>query len=86
MTDLEALFKTLDSLDSDELQQVEHYIEQRKNHQSVWEVAPETLAEINSVMRSVQTEAAQLSDDEINTIINEAIDEVRHDRKNSSSH
>lgn len=46
---------------------------------SWWIVPPENLAEIAEIMRPVQEEAAQMSE-EVNAVIDEAIAEVRRER------
>jgi hypothetical protein len=50
-----------------------------------WVVSPENLAKIDEIMRPVQEEAAQMSEEEINAVINEAITEVRRERKSRDS-
>jgi len=80
MTDLETLFKAVDELSPAELNQLHDYVERRR---SViwWIVPPENLAKIDELMRPVQEEAAQMPEEEVNQIIDEAIAEVRRERK-----
>lgn len=82
MTDLEPLFRTLDDLKPDELEQVRVYIENKRTYQVAWWIIPpEALAKIDEIMRPVQEEAATMSEEEVNAAIDEAIAEVRQERR-----
>lgn len=80
MADLETLFRAVDELDHEELKQLEDYIEQRRKY-AWWVVSPENLKKIDEIMRPVQEEAAHMSEEEINAVIDEALAEVRRERK-----
>lgn len=84
MTNIETLFRVIDALKPDELNRLHDYIEQRRLSMW-WVVPPENLEKIAEVMRPVQEEAAQMSEAEINAVIDEAIAEVRHERKRHQS-
>ena len=80
MADLETLFRAVDELTAEELEQLKNYIEQR--HGVKWWVVPsENLQKLGEIMRSVHEEAAQMTEEEINSAIDEAIAEVRRERK-----
>jgi hypothetical protein len=44
-------------------------------------VPPENLEKIAEIMRPVQEDAAKLSEEAVNTVIDEAVAEVRRERK-----
>jgi hypothetical protein len=48
-----------------------------------WVVPPENLAKIAEIMKPVQEEALHMSEEEINTAIDEAIAAVRRERRQS---
>ena|SRR5258708_269435 len=76
MADIQALKSAIDDLLPHELDEMFRYIEQR--HQRTWWIVPyENLKQIEEVMHPVRDEAAQMTEDEINAAIDEAIDEVR---------
>jgi len=80
MVDIQALKSAIDDLSPHELDEMYRYIEQRR--QRTWWIVPhENLKQIEEVMRPVRDEAAQMTEDEINAAIDEAIDEVRRERK-----
>ena len=85
MTDLQQLFQVIDHLQPDELEQVSRYVEQRRRT-TWWVVPPEHVRRIDEIMRPVQEEAAQMTEDEINAVIDEALAEVRRERDDSSGH
>jgi hypothetical protein len=80
MADLEMLLKAVDELSPEELHKLYDYVEQ-KRRTSWWVVPPEKLAEIAEIMRPVQEEASSMAEEEINEVIDEAIAEVRRERK-----
>jgi hypothetical protein len=49
-----------------------------------WVVPPENLARIKEILRPVHEDAAHLTDEEIDTAIDEALAEVRRERKAKS--
>lgn len=81
--EMQQLYTTINSLDQQDLAKLYRYIEQRLTSH-VWIISPENLAAIDEVMKPVQAEAAPMSEDEINSTIDEAIAEVRNARKTQS--
>jgi hypothetical protein len=80
MADLETLFRAVDELSAEELEQLKDYIEQRRAVK--WRVVPpENLQQLAEIMRPVQEEAAQMTEEEINNVLDEALAEVRRERK-----
>jgi hypothetical protein len=79
MTDLQALFRVVDELQPEELDQLNSYIQQRRRV-TWWVVPAENLQKIAEVMQPVQQDAEHMTEDEINAIIDEALDEVRRER------
>lgn len=84
MSDLEMLLRAVDELSPAELNQLHDYVEQRRRT-TWWIVSSENLAQIDKAMRPVQAEAATMTEEEINAAIDEAIFEVRRERKNHPS-
>jgi len=80
MADMEMLFRAVDELTTDEVNQLSDYIEKRRRV-TWWVVPPENLEKVAEIMRPVQEDAAQMSENEINALIEEAIAEVRRERK-----
>lgn len=84
MTDMQTLFRTIDELSPDERHQLKRYIEERER--TTWWVVPsENIAKIAEVMHPVQEDAANMTEEEVNTVIDEALAEVRNERKQRQS-
>jgi len=84
MTDMQQLFKTVDELSPEQRQQLKEYIEEREKT-TWWIVPPENIAKIAEIMRPVQEDAAKMTEEEINAVIDEALAEVRNERKQRQS-
>ena len=82
MTNLEMIFQTIEELSSEELDQVYQYIRQRRQT-TTWSVSQENISELKTVLGDVHQETESMTDDEINTLIDDALDEVRSERKNN---
>ncbi len=48
---------------------------------TVWEVPAQEIRAIEHLMQPIHTLTAEISDEEINSVIDEAVHEVRHERK-----
>ena len=83
MAELEALFRAVDELSPDELKRLQDYIDQRRRL-TWWVVPPDNLQKVAEVMRPVHEDAAPLTEEEINGAIDEAVAEVRRERKDQS--
>lgn len=83
MTDLDKLFAVIDQLPRSELEQLDRYIQQRRS-MTVWEVPSEAIKEIEEIMRPTHELTAQMTDEEINEVLDEALAEVRRERKTQS--
>ena len=80
MSDLETVIKAVDELSQDDLDKLyRHLIERRQANW--WIVSPENIGQIDEVMRSVHEQADQMTEEEINQAIDQAIAGVRRDRK-----
>ena len=84
MTDLQALKTAIDELSADELNEIYNHLVQRRQP-SYWLIPSEKLSEILEVMRPVQEAAADMTEEEINAVIDEALVEVRRERKNQAN-
>jgi hypothetical protein len=84
MTDLTHLYKEVDALDPGGLDQLNAYIQQRRRR-FWWVVSSENLDVIDDVMWPVHEDIENMSDDEINDVIDEVIQEVRWQRKFANS-
>ncbi len=85
MADLERLYKVIDQLPREDLEQLNRYIQQRRLT-TVWTVPAEEIKAIEDLMRPTHDLTARLDDDEINAILDEALDEVRRERKAQAGH
>ena len=84
MADMQTLFKVVDELSPDERQQLKDYIEEREKT-TWWVVPPENIAKIAEIMRPVQEDAAKMTEEEINAVIDEALTAVRREEKRRKS-
>jgi hypothetical protein len=83
--ELQQLIKAIDQLPPEDFKEVyRHVLERKHNTMVVWEVPQENIAAIEEIMRPVHEEAAQMSEEEVNAAIDEAIAEVRRERQNKS--
>ncbi len=85
MADLERLYKVIDQLPREDLEQLNRYIQQRRLT-TVWTVPAEEIKAIKELMRPTHELTAQMDDDEINAILDEALDEVRRERNAQGGH
>ncbi|MBL8166444.1 MAG: hypothetical protein JNJ61_30960 [Anaerolineae bacterium] len=85
MTNMETLFRTIDELSPKELNDLFTYVQQRLKKVAWWGISPQKLARIDALMGPIQEEAAQMTDDDINAVIDEAIAEARREHKQSQS-
>ena len=83
MIDLERLYSVIDRLPREELEQLNRYIQQRRMT-TVWAVPAEEIKAIERLMRPTHELTAQMSEEEINAALDEALAEVRHERKTKS--
>ncbi|MBZ0280010.1 MAG: hypothetical protein K8L97_04670 [Anaerolineae bacterium] len=84
MVDMEMVFKAVNQMTREEIHQLTTYIEQQKKTRW-WVIPPDNLEKIAEVMRPVQEDAAHMTEEEINALIDEAIAEVRLERKQNQS-
>lgn len=83
MTDLQELLTTIDDLSADDLEQVYRRVVQRRSP-AYWLVPGANLKAIQEIMRPVYEQTASMSDEEIDNAIDEALSEVRRERKSTS--
>jgi hypothetical protein len=80
MTDLQALISAVDSLSSDELDELYKHIVQRRQTR-YWLVPSQDLNEILETMRPVHEATQDMTEQEINDVIDETLDDIlRQDR------
>lgn len=85
MADMEHLFALIDTLSIAERYELQQYLDQR--HIIKWWVVPaENIARLAEVLRPLHEETSSMSEDEINAVIDEAIDEVRRERNQNPRH
>jgi hypothetical protein len=80
MADSQTVIKAVDELSPDELDELYRHIVERRQA-DWWIVSPDNIARIEEVTRPVHEEAAQMAEDEINAVIDQAIAETGHERK-----
>jgi hypothetical protein len=85
MADLQDILKAIDELDAKEFEQLYDYVAQRRRTMRWWVVPPENIAKIREAVLPLQEDSAKLTEEEINAIIDEAIAEVRLERRNRQS-
>jgi len=83
MADLDMLKAAINELSSDELNELYNHLVQRRQA-SYWLVPSEDLGQILETMRPVHEAAKDMTEQEINQVIDEAIDEVRSERNNKA--
>ncbi len=82
MADLQTVLKAVDELSQDELDELYRHIVERRQA-AWWIVAPDNIAKIEALLRPVHDQAAPMTEGEINAAIDQAIAEVRHERKDN---
>lgn len=80
MSNLHALLTQIDELSSEELETIYQHVVQRR-HAAYWLVPGENLKAIQEIMQPVYEQTVHLNDEEIDAVIDEALDEVRRERK-----
>lgn len=73
---LQQVLSEIDTLSSNDLEQVYRHIVQRRQP-TYWLIPGNQLKAIRGIMSPVHEQTADMSDDEINVAIDEALDEVR---------
>ena len=81
MTDLDRILTEVDALSADELEQLYQHIAKRRQVR-YWLVSGEVIGQLQDIMTPVHAQASHMSDTEIDTLIDEALYEVRHERRN----
>jgi len=82
MSDLQTLYAEIDRLKPHDLIRLQAYIEERAQS-VVYLLSSDHLKAIDEAVRPIQDEAANMTEEEINAAIDEAIAEVRHERKSA---
>lgn len=80
MIDMQHLYKIIDALPAEALDNLSDYIQQRRRL-AVWVVPPEEIQAIEKLMRPTHELTAKMTDEEINAVIDEELAEVRRERK-----
>lgn len=84
MTDLQALIRAIDDLTPEEFETLYDYVSQRHHKERWWVVPPDHLEQLEQVTQPLQQDAASMTEDAINELIDEALGEVRVERKQRS--
>ena len=85
MSDLRDILAAVDALTTEDLVKLRRYVDE-KTRTVIYSLSPEQLAELDELFRPVQDDAAGMTDQEIDAAIEEAVMEVRHERKTKGSH
>ena len=80
MSVLEEIIEAVDKLNHDDRTTLYQYL-RHKRQTEWWSVSSDNLKRIDDALSPVQQEAESMTDDEINAVIDEAIDEVRRERR-----
>ncbi len=90
MADLQAILSAIDELPADDFEILyQHIVERHADSADITTrriIPPESLERIDELMRPVQEQAEQMTEDEVFATIDEAIAAVRHERKTRRSH
>jgi hypothetical protein len=79
MADLQTVIAAADTLSPDKLEKLYQHVVQ-KRQKSYWLVPSEDLSQILDIMRPVHDAAMDMTEQEINDLIDEALHEVRSER------
>ena len=80
MSDLQILLSEINDLSPDELEQVYQHVVQRRKP-TYWLIPGESLKVIQAIMKPVYEQSAHMSDEEIDSTIDQALDEVRREQR-----
>ena len=80
MSDLSQILTEIDALEPEDLEAVYRHVV-KKRHPRYWLVPGEQILRIKEIMAPVHEEAANMTEEEINAVIDEAIEEVRRERQ-----
>lgn len=81
MSDLDQILTEIDTLSADELERLYQHIAKRRQAR-YWLVSGEVIGQLRDIMAPVHAQASRMSDTEIDALIDEALYEVRHERRN----
>jgi hypothetical protein len=70
MTDMERLFRTVEGLKPDELQQLRNFIEQRQRA-IWWIVTPEQVAQADEMFHRLRKQSVNIMEADIDTVVDE---------------
>ena len=85
MVNMQRLYELIDALPRQELERLDRYIQQRRLT-TVWAVPAEEIRAIGELMRPTHELTDKMDEQEINAVLDEALAEVRRERKTQSSH
>jgi len=85
MANMQRLYELIDQLPREELERLSQYIQHRRQT-TVWTVPAEEIKAIEKLMRPTHELTAAMDEDEINAVLDEALAEVRRERKAASGH
>lgn len=80
MVDMEMVFKAVTQMSAEEVEKLKEFIEQREKVMW-WVVPPENLQKFKEIMRPMQEDAANMTEEEVTAVIDEAIAEVRREER-----
>ncbi len=83
-SELEVLYEAIDKLSPEQFIQLRQYVENRA-HSVLYVLSHDHLKTLDEIFAPIQAETSTMTDEEINTLIDEAIAEVRYERENQSS-
>lgn len=84
MADIQQLYSLIDQLPREDLDRLSRYIQQRRLT-TVWSVDPAAIQELETLLKPVHAQASIMTDEEIEQTLDEALAEVRRERKTQSS-
>ena len=85
MVEMQRLYRLIDQLRREELEELNHYIQQRRLA-TVWAVPTEEIKAIEQLMRPTHEVTSTMTEEEINSVLDDALAEVRRERKTQGSY
>lgn len=82
MTNLETILQTIETLTPQELDQVYHFIQHRRQT-ITWIVNKQNVEQLDVVLEDIHRETIDMTDAEIDSLIDEALNEVRGEQNDN---
>lgn len=85
MVNMQMIFKAVDEMTTEQINELKGYLEEKQRVVKWAIIRPEDLQEFKEIMRPMREDAVNMTEAEVNAVIDEAIAEVRRERKQNQS-